>query len=81
MKGLEKTVIIHTFEREGEDFLALGFKYDNELIALGKTIGCRWDVFHKNWYILRSKDNIQRIQRAFLLADNTVLILKKYIDI
>jgi hypothetical protein len=47
MKGLEKTVTIHTFEREGEGFLALDFKYENELIALDKYIGCNWNAFHK----------------------------------
>lgn len=65
MKGIEKTVAIRTFERESKNFLALGFKYDNELIALAKSIGCRWDLFHKTWYILRSHENLQRIQRAF----------------
>ena len=46
-------------------FLFLKFKYDDELIHLSKSIGCRWSISNRSWYIYKSRENIRLIQEVF----------------
>ena len=48
-----------------KEYLLLNFKYDNELKELSKSIGCRWSVSKRSWYIFKSNENIRLIQQVF----------------
>ena len=48
-----------------KDYLLLNFKYDNELKELSKSIGCRWSVSKRSWYIFKSNENIRLIHQVF----------------
>ncbi len=45
--------------------LLLKFKYNDELITLSKSIGCKWSSTNKGWYVYHSNENIRLINNAF----------------
>lgn len=65
MAVLQKTVSIETRHKDGKEYLLLRFEYDKELISSAKSIGCRWSVGEKFWYILKSRENIRLINEVF----------------
>jgi len=46
-------------------YLLLKFKYDDELMRLAKSIGCRWSIPKRAWYIFHSQENVSLIKRTF----------------
>jgi len=46
-------------------YLFLSFKYDDVLINLCKSIGCRWNIQKRVWYINHSNENVSLIKGAF----------------
>ncbi len=65
MTSSAKTIEIRPLESKGQKFYILRFKYDKELIRLAKSVGCRWNIAQKSWYLSRSSENLERIQRVF----------------
>lgn len=65
MTSIVKTIEIRPLESKGQKFYILRFKYDKELIRLAKSVGCRWNIAQKSWYLSRSSENLERIQRVF----------------
>jgi site-specific recombinase XerD len=65
MTSSAKTIEIRPLESKGQKFYILRFKYDKELISLAKSVGCRWNIAQKSWYLSRSSENLERIQRVF----------------
>ncbi len=65
MTSSVKTIEIRPLESKGQKFYILRFKYDKELIRLAKSVGCRWNIAQKSWYLSRSSENLERIQRVF----------------
>ena len=45
--------------------LLLKFKYNDELISIAKSIGCRWSITNRAWYIFYSNENLRLISNAF----------------
>ena len=65
MTSSAKTIEIRPLESKGQKFYILRFKYDKELIRLAKSVGCRWNIAQKSWYLSRSSENLERIQHVF----------------
>ena len=57
MTVVQRTVFLEIRQREGKEYLLLRFEYDKDLIAAAKSIGCRWSVKDRVWYILMIKRN------------------------
>lgn len=60
-----KQIEIISQNMNNKEYLLLHFKYDNELKELSKSIGCRWSVSKRSWYIFKSNENIRLIQQVF----------------
>ena len=45
--------------------LLLKFKYNDHLISLAKSIGCRWSITNKGWVIYHSLENLRLIFNIF----------------
>ena len=58
---LKVTPILH----RNNNSLLLNFKYDDTLIALAKSIGCKWSATNRGWYVFHSNENIRLIENAF----------------
>lgn len=50
---------------DGMVILFLRFSYDDELIHLSKSIGCRWSVSKRSWFLYLSNNNIELIKEVF----------------
>jgi len=60
-----KKVDVSNYKEIGQNLLLIKFKYDDELIHLCKSIGCRWSIINKGWYLYNSKENIELIKNIF----------------
>lgn len=57
------TILPHVFD--SNDYFLLKFNYDESLISIAQSIGCRWVVEDEGWAIYRSKSNLNTLVRAF----------------
>ena len=58
-------LMVSSMIHRSNNVLVLKFKYNDELISLAKSIGCKWSSSNKGWYIYHSKENIRLINNAF----------------
>lgn len=47
------------------DYFLLKFNYDESLVSIARSLGCRWVVSEQGWAIYRSKENLESLVRAF----------------
>ncbi len=57
------TVLPHQFNNN--DYFLLKFNYDESLVSIARSLGCRWLVPEQGWAIYRSKENLEALIRAF----------------
>ena len=57
------TVLPHQFNNN--DYFLLKFNFDESLVSLARSLGCRWVVSEQGWAIYRSRDNLEALIRAF----------------
>lgn len=65
MNSFKKYIYVEKNRLNNHLYLSLKFKYDNELIQLAKSIGCRWNKRKKAWYIFHTQENISLIKQVF----------------
>lgn len=65
MELKNKQIELISHKMNNKEYLLLKFKYDDELKELAKSIGCRWSVSKRTWYIFKSNENIRLIQQVF----------------
>ena len=51
MVHINKKVDVVNYKEKGQNLLLIKFKYDDELIHLCKSIGCRWGIKNRSWYL------------------------------
>lgn len=57
------TILPHQFN--DNDFFLLKFNYDESLVSIARSLGCRWVVSEQGWAIYRSAENLNALVRAF----------------
>lgn len=57
------TVLPHQFNNN--DYFLLKFIYDESLVSIARSLGCRWVVEEQGWTIYRSRENLKALIRAF----------------
>ena len=57
------TVLPHQFNNN--DYFLLKFNYDESLVSIARSLGCRWVVPEQGWAIYRSRENLEALIRAF----------------
>ena len=57
------TVLPHQFNNN--DYFLLKFIYDENLVSIARSLGCRWVVSEQGWAIYRSRENLKALIRAF----------------
>ena len=57
------TVLPHQFNNN--DYFLLKFNYDESLVSIARSLGCRWVVSDQGWAIYRSRENLEALIRAF----------------
>lgn len=65
MVHINKKVDVVNYKEKGQNLLLIKFKYDDELIHLCKSIGCRWSIKNRSWYLYYTKENIELIKNVF----------------
>lgn len=72
-------VQLNRISHRGESVLLLTFPKDAKLVSLAKSIGCRFSITHKGWWLADNPENNNRIQEvfgAYLKSDESVKITK-----
>jgi site-specific recombinase XerD len=57
------TILPHQFKNN--DYFLLKFNYDESLVSIARSLGCRWVVEEQGWAIYRSPENLGSVVRAF----------------
>jgi len=57
------TVLPHQFNNN--DYFLLKFNYEESLVSIARSLGCRWVVEENGWAIYRSRENLKALIRAF----------------
>lgn len=57
------TVLPHQFNNN--DYFLLKFNYEESLVSIARSLGCRWVVEENGWAIYRSRENLKSLIRAF----------------
>jgi site-specific recombinase XerC len=57
------TVLPHQFNNN--DYYLLKFNFDETLVSIARSLGCRWLVSEQGWSIYRSRENLKALIRAF----------------
>ena len=57
------TVLPHQFNNN--DYFLLKFNFDESLVSIARSLGCRWVVSEQGWAIYRSRENLKALIRAF----------------
>lgn len=57
------TVLPHQFNNN--DYYLLKFNFDESLVSIARSLGCRWVVSEQGWSIYRSRENLKALIRAF----------------
>ena len=57
------TVLPHQFNNN--DYFLLKFNYEESLVSIARSLGCRWVVEENGWAIYRSRENLEALIRAF----------------
>ena len=57
------TVLPHQFNNN--DYFLLKFIYDENLVSIARSLGCRWVVSEQGWAIYKSRENLKALIRAF----------------
>ena len=57
------TVLPHQFNNN--DYFLLKFNFDESLVSIARSLGCRWVVSEQGWAIYRSRENLRALIRAF----------------
>lgn len=57
------TVLPHQFNNN--DYFLLKFNYEESLVSIARSLGCRWVVEEQGWAIYRSRENLKSLIRAF----------------
>ena len=57
------TILPHQFK--DNDYFLLKFNYDESLVSIARSLGCRWVVSEQGWAIYRSIENLNSVVRAF----------------
>ena len=57
------SILPHHFDNK--DYYLLKFVYDDDLISVARSLGCRWVVNAGGWAIYRTPENLKALQRAF----------------
>ncbi len=57
------TILPHQFK--DNDYFLLKFNYDESLVSIARSLGCRWVVSEQGWAIYRSVKNLNSVVRAF----------------
>ena len=57
------TVLPHQFNNN--DYYLLKFNFDESLVSIARSLGCRWVVSEQGWSIYRSRENLRALIRAF----------------
>jgi len=57
------TILPHQFN--DNDYFLLKFNYDEGLVSIARSLGCRWLVPEQGWAIYRSRENLRSVVRAF----------------
>lgn len=73
-----KYIIIERKRFNGHPYVFLKFKYDQELIDLSKSIGCRWSDKNRAWYMYDSDQNIGLIKRTFSSKAQLKFVSRSY---
>jgi site-specific recombinase XerD len=73
MELKNKQIELISHKINNKEYLLLKFKYDDELKELAKSIGCRWSVTKRSWYLYYSKENIKLIKNVF--KDNALVTI------
>ena len=47
------------------DYFLLKFNYEESLVSIARSLGCRWVVSEQGWAIYRSRENLESLIRAF----------------
>ena len=63
MKG--KVIKVIKTRHRDKQVLLLKFNYDNELITIAKSAGCKWSKTNQAWYIEDSKENLNQLFRLY----------------
>lgn len=58
-------VKLNRITHRGEKIVLLSFDKNEKLIALAKSISCRFSSTHKGWWLLDNAQNLKRIQEVF----------------
>jgi integrase/recombinase XerD len=58
-------VKLNRITHRGEKIVLLSFDKNEKLIALAKSISCRFSNTHKGWWLLDNAQNLKRIQEVF----------------
>ena len=57
------TILPHVYN--DNDYFLLKFNYDESLVSIARSLGCRWVVPEEGWAIYRSRENLKSVVRAF----------------
>ncbi len=61
----KKRITILPHQHNNNDYFLLKFNYDESLVSIARSLGCRWVVDEEGWAIYRSRENLSSVIRAF----------------
>lgn len=61
----KKRITILPHQYNDNDYFLLKFNYDESLVSIARSLGCRWVVSEEGWAIYRSRENLSSLVRAF----------------
>ena len=61
----KKRITILPHQYNNNDYFLLKFNYDEILVSIARSLGCRWVVAEEGWAIYRSRENLSSVIRAF----------------